>query len=317
MTFSILTATYNRAHTLPTVYKSLCDQSYKDFEWLIMDDGSSDQTVQLIEQWIAENKLDIKFFKQANSGKHRALNPLIKSAQGQFCFIVDSDDALTPHALELLLSHWHDIPDDQKKDFAGVSAMCQSQTGELLGLPIPQDVIDTTNIEILYIYHLSGDRKGFIRSEIMKANLFPEFDDEKFLTESLVWQKIGFKYKTRYVSEVVCITDYLKDGLTENHLRHLRNNPKGSTAYYRNTLDSPIILPLKIRAGLHAYYVRYALHAGYSLGKIIAGGTGKPLLMTLGLLAGPLFYLRDRFRDLRDNYPRKPAPSTLPQNAPT
>ncbi|MCA9838674.1 MAG: glycosyltransferase family 2 protein [Trueperaceae bacterium] len=301
MIFSVLTPTYNRAHTLPMVYEALCAQTFTDFEWLIMDDGSSDQTEQLINAWMSEGKLAISYFKQPNGGKHRALNPLIQYAKGDFSIIVDSDDALTPNALELLLSHWHNIPEEQRSQFAGVSAMCQSQTGKLLGLPIPEKVLDATNLEILYIYKLSGDRKGFVRSEILKQHPFPEYQGEKFLTESIIWQTIGFQYKTRYVSEVVCITDYLEDGLTENHVRHLRENPKGTTAYYRNTLDAPIKLSLKVRAGLHAYYVRYSLHAGYSLAKIIKDGTNKPFLMAFGLLTGPLFYLRDKYRHARND----------------
>ena len=309
MTFSILTATFNRAHTLPEVYASLCEQNFKDFDWLIMDDGSSDQTEQLIDKWIQENKLKIRFFKQANGGKHRAINRLISISESKFSLVLDSDDTLTPDALELLFKTWNDIPAHERGKFSGVSAQCMTRSGKWLGKPLPSETLDSNSLEIAYVHKLNGDRKGFIRTDILRQYPFPEFEGEKFLTESIVWQRIGFQYKTRYLNRVVCITDYLEDGLTANQAKLLRRNPKGTAAYYQNTLMAPIKLPFKIQAGLHIYFVRYALHAGYSIASILKGGRRKPFFLCMGLVAGPAFYLRDRYQDYRD---RKDSSSAKP-----
>lgn len=296
MKFSVLTATYNRAHTLPRVYETLCEQSLKDFEWLIMDDGSSDDTEQLVNSWISEAKLSIKYFKQANGGKHRALNGIVPEAQGEFSVILDSDDTLTPTALERFLYHWESIPEESRHEFAGISGLCQTQSGEIMGDHIPGGILDTNNMEVMYVYQLGGDRKGCILTEIQQQHLWLEFEGENFITDSIVWHKMGRKYKYRYVDEVVCITDYLEDGITQNHQKLLCHNPKGSSAYYQNILDDPTKLPLKIRAGLYAYYVRYAMHAGYSFNKIISDAPKSPLYMGIGVLAGPLFYWRDKLK---------------------
>jgi glycosyltransferase involved in cell wall biosynthesis len=314
MIFSILTATYNRAHTLPKVYASLKKQTlgFDKFEWLIMDDGSSDSTDALVQSWIHEGIVNIGYYKQKNGGHHRALNGIIPKAKGKFSIILDSDDTLTPNGLERFLYHWETIPEDKRHEFAGISALCQSETGELIGKPIPGGTLDTNNMEVMYIYELGGDRKGSILTEIQQAYLYPEFEGEKFITDSIVWHKMGRKYKYRYVDETLCITDYLEDGQTVHSMRLMCTNAQGSTAYYRNILDDPTRLPLRVRAGLHAYYVRYALHAGYSWSKIIKEGSKRPLHMLIGLLAGPLFYLRDELIDAKQVRKKKSLKLSLP-----
>ena len=302
MIFSILTATYNRAHTLPKVYESLKAQDFdrSRFEWLVMDDGSSDNTEALIQTWVKEGQLNIRYYKQKNGGHHRALNGIIPEAKGEFSLILDSDDTLTPNALTRFLGVWQAIPEAERKSYAGVSAQCQSETGQWLGKPLPEHIFDSHSLEIGYIYQLGGDRKGFMRTDVQQAHLYPEFEGEKFISDSVVWHKIGRQYKTRYLNEALCITDYLEDGQTHYATRLMCRNAKGSTLYYQNILDDKAPLPFKVRAGIHAYYVRYSLHAGYSWSRIVREGSKKPLYMFIGVLAGTAFYLRDELKDAKE-----------------
>lgn len=301
MLFSILTATYNRSHTLPKVYASLQAQdfSHDQFEWLIMDDGSSDGTAELVRSWQQEASFKIRYYEKENGGHHTALNGIIPLAHGEFSLILDSDDTLTPNGLTRYHEIWLSIPEEERASFAGVSAQCQSETGINLGGDFPTDVYDSTNIAVAYMLKLGGDRKGFIRTDIQKQYLYLEFEGEKFISDSVVWHRIGQIYKTRYVNEVLCLTDYLEDGQTFHTQKLLTRNPQGATAYYSFLLDAKEKFSFKVRAGLHAYYVRYALHANYRLDKIIKEGSSRPLCMFIGLMAGYAFYLRDEYKDVK------------------
>ncbi|MCA9838673.1 MAG: glycosyltransferase family 2 protein [Trueperaceae bacterium] len=315
MIFSILTATYNRAHTLPELYASLKAQQFdaSKFEWLIMDDGSKDNTEALVKSWKNEGAINIRFFKQKNGGHHRALNGIIPKARGRFSIILDSDDTITPNALGRYLEVWESIPEAKRDGFAGVSAQCMTHKGNWIGKPFPSDIFDSNNLEIKYVYKLSGDRKGFIRTEIQKAHLYPEFEGEKFISDSVVWHKIGQAYKTRYINEALCATEYLEDGQIYSIQKLLCRNAKGSSKFYQDILNARTPFSLKIRLGIHAYYVRYSLHAGYSWSKIIREGSSRPVYLLLGSLVGGFLYLRDEIKDVKEY--RKNAPKAEP--APT
>src|SRR4051812_47352897 len=138
-TFTVVTATYNRAHTLHRVYESLLAQTFRDFEWLVVDDGSTDGTRKLIEGWQAEASFAIRYLYQANAGKHIACNRAVREAAGRFITGIDSDDACLPHALERLIHHWNRIPADEQAGFTGVSALCIDETGQLVGTRFPRD----------------------------------------------------------------------------------------------------------------------------------------------------------------------------------
>ena len=141
---------------------------------------------------------------------------------------------------------------------------------------------------------LSDDRYGMQRTDVMKQFPFPVFEGERFLTESVVWNRIGRRYKNRYVNEVLCIKEYRADGLTRSVGQHLSHNPKGSSLYYQELMAVPEPLPFKVRLGVHAYYVRYALHTKTPMLRILRQGSKHPLFMLLGSVLGLLFFLQDR-----------------------
>lgn len=207
--FSILTPTYNRAYILHVAYESLCRQSNLEFEWIIVDDGSKDETEALVKRWQKECTLfPIIYFKQPNGGKHRAVNCGVGLASYDHILILDSDDYLTEDASEKI-HRWMEMTRDLP-DFAGFSGSKAKAEGNKK----ESSYIDATNIERKK-YHLLHDQAEVYRTEIMKKYPFPEFEGEKFLPESASWDRIALDgYKLRWFSDVIYICDYLQDGLT-------------------------------------------------------------------------------------------------------
>lgn len=247
MIITIFTPTYNRAYTLPALYKSLCHQTYSDFEWLIVDDGSTDTTEELIQSYIAEGKLDIRYIKQSNGGKHRAINRGVAEARGTLFFIVDSDDYLTENAVERVMAHWENIPD--KKMFAGVSGLKIAPNR----IPVARfgttyDILDCSLIDYRYKYQCQGDSAEVYRTDVLREYPFPEIPGEKFVPEALIWVRIARKYCIRYFYEPIYVCEYLPDGYTNNFKRNLQANPKGFLLFYRESLrinQSPLYIRLK------------------------------------------------------------------------
>ena len=192
--FTVFTPTFNRAHTLHRVYESLKAQTYRDFEWLIVDDGSTDNTRKLVEQWQQENLFPIRYLYQENSGKHIAFNRGVREAKGELFLTFDSDDSCVPQALERFKYHWDSIPEDKKEKFSAVTALCINQEGEQIGNSFPFEVTDSDSIEIRTKYGVVGEKWGFQRTEVLKMFPFPEIPGEKFITEGIVWNRLSRQY---------------------------------------------------------------------------------------------------------------------------
>lgn len=213
---TILTPTFNRGYILDKLYKSLANQSLILFEWIIIDDGSTDNTEQLVKEWIEEKpKFEIRYYRQKNGGKHRALNFGITKVHYDFVYIIDSDDYMTNSAVEKIYSWISSIEDDDT--IAGISGLRGKENGEPIGeFPSDKEFIDATNLERKK-YKLLGDKAEIYRTNILKKNKFPEFENEFFLSEAAVWDAIAAKgYKLRWYGEIICICEYLEDGLTKN-----------------------------------------------------------------------------------------------------
>jgi glycosyltransferase involved in cell wall biosynthesis len=297
MRFTVLTPAYNRPHTLGRVYESLKAQTFKDFEWLIIDDSTTNDVQGVVQPWLSEANTFVRYIKQKNSGKHVAHNNGVMQAKGEFTIILDDDDTLTPDSLEIFSRHWDNIPEAQRGSFSGVAGLCTNHdTGELLGGKFPQDVLDSDTIAINYIYHLGDDRQGFTRTDILREYLFPTFGGEKYITEGIVWNRISKKYKIRFVNEIVCVKQY---GMTNSIVGHLSRSPNATSTYYQELLDAPYAFSLTTKAKLHAGYVRYALHAKRGLGQIVREGSRSPLFMLAGVSVGGLFYLRDKLSNTK------------------
>ncbi|WP_290459324.1 glycosyltransferase family 2 protein [Romboutsia ilealis] len=214
--FTIFTPTYNRAYILENLYDDLKKQTFKDFEWLIVDDGSTDNTKELIDRFINDNKIDIKYIYKENGGKHTAINTGAKKAQGELFFIVDSDDGLVENSLEIANNEWNLI--DKKEEFSSIVGLCIHENNEIIGTKMPEDKKVCRFTDLYFKYGVKGDKSIIFRSDIIKKYPFPESKEVKFLPESIVWHEISKKYLSKCINKPMIIREYLDDGLTNNIL---------------------------------------------------------------------------------------------------
>lgn len=223
---TVFTPTYNRAYTLPRLYESLKAQTFHDFEWVIVDDGSTDNTTEVVDGFLRESPFfEIKYRKTENGGKHRAINRGMDMVSGELTYLVDSDDWLPTEALALIDSVERSIPSDEKGTFAGVCGLRCHQSGEIVGKTFDGDYIDITTLD-RGKYNITGDRAEVFYTSILRAYPFPEIDGERFATESLVWDRIAYDgYKLRFFNKNIYLCEYLEDGLTNQGLRLYAKNP--------------------------------------------------------------------------------------------
>lgn len=258
---SVVTPTYNRAYILGKLKGSLDRQTSQNFEWLIVDDGSTDNTKSLVEEWIRESgHYRIRYFWQENGGKHRALNYGIPKADGEFVFIVDSDDYLTDDAVETVEQWVETIREDEW--IVGVSGLRAHADGKILGdFPRKLKYIDVKNSH-RYIHHLDGDKAEAYRKSVLVCHPFPEFEGERFIGEGAVWNQLSLEGgKVRWFNKVIYICEYLEDGLTTKAERLNKNNFKGYT--YNTRLNyRAIVFPYNLMAT--AIYFGIAKELGYS-----------------------------------------------------
>lgn len=263
-TFTVCTATYNRAHLLPRLYESLKAQTLQDFEWLVVDDGSTDETRQLVESWVASAPFVIRYLWKPNGGNYSAMNVGVKEAAGQFFASLDSDDRYVPQALERFLYHWETIPADQHDQFVAVCGLDAYESGEIVGTRFPQDVLDSDDIEIRLKYRVKGDKISIMRTNVMRQYPFPE-ECGRYISPEVVWNRIALRYKTRFVNEVFAIIEYQNNGLTAQGRLHYVKHPESTAICLQELINSGRRLPLDVAIKTHANYVRYSMHKGIGI----------------------------------------------------
>lgn len=236
---TIFTPTYNRAYMLHKLYESLKNQTRKDFEWLIIDDGSSDDTRNLIKKWINENtNFKIRYYYQNNGGKHRAINKAVKHSLGKYFFIVDSDDYIVDDAIDIIYKWCMSI--NNCNEFAGVSGLKGYNYFDMVG-SFPRgkkykEYIDATNLE-RDKYKLLGDKAEVYKTEILAKYPFIEYENENFITESTVWDKMAYDgLKIRWYNRIIYICNYLDDGLTKSGSSKFIDNWNGFSYYIKQEL---------------------------------------------------------------------------------
>ncbi len=221
---TVFTPTYNRAHTLSKCYESLKRQTNKEFIWLIVDDGSVDQTKQLVDQWIAEGKVPIYYHYQENQGMHGAHNTAYELIDTELNVCIDSDDYMTDDAIEKILSFWQEHGD---KRYAGMIALDATTDKRVIGTKLPED---RKSISLTQYYDEGGrgDKKLIYRTEVVKKYPpYPIFDGEKYVGLNYKYIMIDQDYELLIMNEIVCIVEYMPDGSSLNMLYQYRKNPKG------------------------------------------------------------------------------------------
>lgn len=250
MFITIFTPTYNRAYIIGQLYQSLCNQDSFHFEWLIVDDGSTDNTKELVSSFIGEGVVNIRYVYQENGGKQRAINKGVQLADGELFFIVDSDDCLTPDAVSSVEKAWNTLLD--KTGYAGFCfRRLNLEVNKILGGPFPEFIFDATSLELAYSYSLNIDKAEVFLTNVLKKFPFPEIDGEKFVPEALVWYRIADEgLKLHCIDYGIYCCKYLPDGYTRNFSSNLKRNNKGFFLFYKELLhyDQPSFYPDKVKA---------------------------------------------------------------------
>lgn len=255
---SVITPTYNRANLLPGLYQSLCKQSYHDFEWIVVDDGSTDGTLGVIEKMKKEQwAFPIKYCKKGNGGKHTAINSGIRVAQGEISLILDSDDELPMDALENIERVYSTVRGDIS--FGGVCGMMAHRSGEKIScIPVDDsDYLDATGIDLRFKYHIEGDMCEVFRTQILREFPFPEIEGEKFCPEALVWNRIATKYKLRCFNKVIYHRDYLEGGLTDRIVKIRMKSPVATMMTYQEMTQYDIPVASKVKAAINYWRFRF------------------------------------------------------------
>jgi glycosyltransferase involved in cell wall biosynthesis len=287
-TFTIFTATLNRAGLLPRVRESLQKQTYRDFEWVIGDGGSTDGTEELIREWQKTSPFPIRFHSEKGEGKNAAINRGAIMSEGRFFAILDSDDWYVPQTLERFLHHWNGIPVAEQSKFVGVCALCSYESGKLIGTRFPQDIFDSDAIDLRFKHHIEGDKAGMMRTEVLRQYPFPK-ELGKFLGDSVVWNRIARSYLTRFVNEELTVKEYQGGGLTDKVYVTWVRNSAAALLCSKELIGLGERLPLDPKIRGYANYVRHSLHQRVPFGQQIAGAPSKMLFFLCYL---PGIYLR-------------------------
>lgn len=222
---TIFTPAYNRAHTLPRTYESLCAQNCKDFIWLVVDDGSQDNTAELVRDWQSrDNGFEIRYVHKENGGMHTAHNTAYEQIDTELNTCIDSDDKLAPGAVEKILAKWEQVKD---RGYAGIIALDSDFDGKIIGRGFPEGMTETTVIGY-YAAGGSGDKKLIYRSDIIRQYPpYPVFEGEKYVSLSYKYRLIDQTYKMAVLDEIVCNVEYQPDGSTGTMWKQYLKNPRG------------------------------------------------------------------------------------------
>lgn len=221
---TIFTPAYNRAYTLHKCYESLLRQTCKDFIWLIIDDGSTDNTKELVERWIKENLINIRYIYQENQGMHGAHNTAYENIDTELNVCIDSDDYMTDYAVEKIINYWNE---NKRDDLAGIAALDIYENGEVIGEKFPEELKESTYWDIYHKYKIKGDKKLIYRSDLTREFPYPIFEGEKYVGLGYKYAKLDERYKLLIMNEKVCVVEYMEDGSSMNMLKQYRKNPRG------------------------------------------------------------------------------------------
>ena len=204
-TLTVFTPAYNRAHTIGRTYKSLCQQTCKDFKWLVVDDGSTDNTKELIKGWIAEGIIEIDYLYQENQGMHGAHNTAYRNIDTELNTCIDSDDYMPDDAVEKILSFWKQYGSDK---VAGIIGLDATADGSIIGLKFPEDLTTTTLRGYYERLHGSGDKKMIYRTEVVKKYpQYPLFEGERYVGLAYLYNMIDADYELLVSNDVYVIVE--------------------------------------------------------------------------------------------------------------
>lgn len=280
-TLTIITTTYNRAYCIHQVYDSLKRQRSKDFLWLIIDDGSTDDTKQIIDNFIAEKLIEIEYIWHPNKGMHMARNLAYENVKTELNVIIDSDDWLADGAVATIIEFWEK---NKNKNIAGIVALNEDLNGNLIGKRLP-NIQFSTLTELSDKYNLKGDKKLIYRSDLISLNPYPEFEGEKYFPASYKFRILDLDYTMLLMNEVVCVVDYSENSATLGRVKQYISCAKGFS-FYRNEMIRISNNP-KFIARQTIHYIATSL---FSKDKDFIKNSSSKLYTIVLLPIGVLFY---------------------------
>lgn len=266
---TVFTPAYNRAGTLPRLYESLLAQTCTDFEWLIIDDGSTDATGQVAEGFTGEGKFPVRYIRKENGGKHTAHNLALKEARGALFWCVDSDDLVAPEAIGSILAAAKGL-----KSNVGICSYKTDMEGNLLGGPFPADVKQCSFLALSQSYGCGGEFALTFFTEFARKYPFPVFEGERFVTESVIYDRMEREWEVLLLGQVTNICEYQAEGYSNNLNRVMKNNPAGYCLYFMQRIDFGRSLPQRILCAGKYWCFRWVA------GKKAPGYSGKHRLLT-------------------------------------
>lgn len=264
--FTVFIPSYNRAHTIGRALDSIRRQTVSDYEILVVDDGSSDGTGEIVRAWAADSNAEVRYVFQENGGKHAAHNHGVALARGQLFMVLDSDDQLLPDCLRDIFEAWYSIPDERRADYAGVEGLCVTGAGALHGRRFPAEVFDSDYLQVRGRYAVTGEKRNAIRVDVLRQFPYPLFDGEYHIRPDYIWKQISHRYRFRYINRPLHVVDFAPDGLTATASTRRLRNVRGLFAYWSDDIQNhQAYLDRRQRRRNYSEYVRYALHNGAGL----------------------------------------------------
>ncbi len=261
--FTIFIPTFNRAHVLPRTLESVARQTYRNFETLIIDDGSTDGTDDLVRSLKRDFDFPIVYHWQPNQGHLAAHNHALTLARGEFFIRLDSNDSLLPEALEKIKEHWDLIPEEKKNRFAGIVGLCLEDDETLTGTPFPKDILDSDYLQVAGTGNISGEKREATRTSVLRKFPYPMIEGERHIRPTMIFWRMALEYKMRFVNVPLMINRHDPDGITKHRFEFRMKNPKGLRLVFLEqiTLFSSYLGPRKLLRS-HIRFIRYSLHSG-------------------------------------------------------
>jgi glycosyltransferase involved in cell wall biosynthesis len=287
---TVFTPTFNRAYCLHQVYDSLCRQTSKDFKWLIVDDGSTDNTKDLVQKWMEEGNVEIDYHYKQNGGMHTGHNTAYRLIQTPFNICIDSDDFLTDNAIAIIIANTKDLA----SNFAGIIGLDADKKGNIIGTKMPEDLCKTKLNELYLVHEVKGDKKLVYKTAIIKQfPPYPEYLDERFVPLDYIPLLIDQEYDLKPINEVLCIVEYQQDGSSMNIFKQYINNPNGFAFSRISRIQYGKTFKERFKNAIHL--VSSAIFAG-KIGWLVK--SDKPILVFAALPFGLLLnvYIRYKIR---------------------
>ncbi len=274
---SVVTATYNRAHTLPKLYQSLIEnkKTYPYFEWVIIDDGSFDTTKQLVEEWMKEEKIKIRYYRKRNGGKMDALNVGIPKTKGDIIVEVDSDDSLETNAFTTIMEYWDEVEANDKLYGALFRRSFEDKELDAKN-EFPFDKKISTMFDLYMKTDFDKDAVPVFKGDIRRKFKHQLEHHEKFVTEARMYNEIDRNYDGLLcINKPVVICEYLNDGYSKNIDQVFKKNPYGYHNYFQECLTMNLNkLPFKKRLYLIKHYILFSYLTEKKKGEVIKEAKG-------------------------------------------